>query len=872
MSGAKKLQPPGRRGSAQAKRFEGDELAEGIEGGLRRRGAAGEAEVDGDDEAAAAEAEAARVEEERSAAAAEAERVEKHAAVAAAAAAAAAAASAAAEAVEADKLRKQEQIQAAKAEESQRKIQLQQQQEEEQQQQQRQQERARQLELQQQEQEQQKEQEDKRERERQTLLNQQAERARAEQLQQEEQREREQAQQREMEEKIAAARAEKEAQRQRELEEEARAAARDKEQEWLASQQRANDAALAAAAITASESAALDEARRKAEEIARKRAMFLSDVNDFSTTFGDKAREAEEQRRLLEEREGKVLTQGMTELSSSFVPPPAATKQSAAAAAPGLAPAPALEPPVVPTLEEQQRLRQQEEERQRALQAGQVPRDDGSSKAAFSELSSSLFATRHSTAGGEALDLARDAGSSAGAETEVLRMPSRIGQSGKPIGTPQLSSTAAYPEVEEEEEEGMGADESISNVLTMEERRALTPQDRAAWRALQLDLTTRRREFHGAVTYAFDGIFSWQMYGSAEAVDETGAAYTEYLMRCQWGTSWENMQPWISARRYREFDALDADLKRAFPSMEHSMPRLPAKDFFRFLEQDVIEKRRGTLENYMTRIVAHLPTILRSSLFSEFLGIGERIATIKPMLGLGAPSVGPTRGASAGGEQLRARGGTSSSGTTSAGSATGSAAGGPASGLMGEGKVDLDASGLILTVDQAEIEKAAKGSVFFIDSELSLLEEQIRDLTLLLRSARPQELLLRNQRAYYLLVAVTSEWPRLRATAGTLLSRKILHPCASPRFFTLTPHPPSSILYPPSLVSLQTWARSTWIWTLPSFRAPCRSRRTSCAALETSARSWLRTNSSSEGISGGRGLLSVNFCIRLVELQTNGLV
>ena len=33
-------------------------------------------------------------------------------------------------------------------------------------------------------------------------------------------------------------------------------------------------------------------------------------------------------------------------------------------------------------------------------------------------------------------------------------------------------------------------------------------------------------EFHGAVTYAFDGIFSWQMYGSAEAIDETGRAYT----------------------------------------------------------------------------------------------------------------------------------------------------------------------------------------------------------------------------------------------------------------------------------------------------------------------------------------------------------
>jgi hypothetical protein len=73
---------------------------------------------------------------------------------------------------------------------------------------------------------------------------------------------------------------------------------------------------------------------------------------------------------------------------------------------------------------------------------------------------------------------------------------------------------------DDDEEEGEGGDESISNVLTRDERRNLTATERAYWRALQADLTTRRREFHGAVTYAFDGIFSWQMYGSAEAVDE----------------------------------------------------------------------------------------------------------------------------------------------------------------------------------------------------------------------------------------------------------------------------------------------------------------------------------------------------------------
>jgi len=73
---------------------------------------------------------------------------------------------------------------------------------------------------------------------------------------------------------------------------------------------------------------------------------------------------------------------------------------------------------------------------------------------------------------------------------------------------------------------------------------------------------------------------------------------------------------------------------------------------------------------------------------------------------------------------------------------------------------------LLLTIDAADVVKVEKNARFFIDSELSSLEEQVRDLVLLLRSAAPAELLYKNQRAYYLLSAVTAEWPRLRATTG----------------------------------------------------------------------------------------------------------
>jgi hypothetical protein len=48
-------------------------------------------------------------------------------------------------------------------------------------------------------------------------------------------------------------------------------------------------------------------------------------------------------------------------------------------------------------------------------------------------------------------------------------------------------------EVEDEEEEGTGGADSISNILTIEERKVLSPQQRAAWRALQADMSTRRQ-------------------------------------------------------------------------------------------------------------------------------------------------------------------------------------------------------------------------------------------------------------------------------------------------------------------------------------------------------------------------------------------
>jgi hypothetical protein len=54
---------------------------------------------------------------------------------------------------------------------------------------------------------------------------------------------------------------------------------------------------------------------------------------------------------------------------------------------------------------------------------------------------------------------------------------------------------------DEEEEEGMGGATSISNILTIDERRELSVEQKVAWRALQADLTTRRKGRYSAISW-----------------------------------------------------------------------------------------------------------------------------------------------------------------------------------------------------------------------------------------------------------------------------------------------------------------------------------------------------------------------------------
>jgi hypothetical protein len=63
------------------------------------------------------------------------------------------------------------------------------------------------------------------------------------------------------------------------------------------------------------------------------------------------------------------------------------------------------------------------------------------------------------------------------------------------------------------------------------------------------------------------------------------------------------------ARRFREFDLLDEQLKAQYPDLKGYLPPIPPKEFFASMSPDVVEKRKRGLEAYMTHVVTSLPTV-----------------------------------------------------------------------------------------------------------------------------------------------------------------------------------------------------------------------------------------------------------------------
>eukprot|EP01038_Epipyxis_sp_PR26KG_P006988 gene6988-9550_t len=383
------------------------------------------------------------------------------------------------------------------------------------------------------------------------------------------------------------------------------------------------------------DNAALLEQKKKSDAQKKKREQFLNDMDSFSVDFQNKTHLKEEKIRDFESNQDTILIEKMKLTSESYVsdtikslpePPKTANNKE-------------IKPEL--TNENTKKIIKNEENDDDNNNVAIKLLNSNEESKQFNNLTKSLFDSE--LINDNNVDpLLNEEPNKKTSQDEILKVPTRIGSKANSIKGKNNDSTSIitsvptkkYFEDDDEEEEGMGDPDSLSHILTLEERRTLTVAQKATWKAKQNDLTSRRKDFHGVVTYCFEGIFSWQMYGSAEAVDSTGNPYTEYLMRCQWGSTFDNMQPWIVAHRYKEFDQLDSKLKKMYPDFSHVMPSLPQKDLFRYLDATVISKRRTALEEYMSRIVSSLPTILRSALMVEFLQIQERINSIKKKLSI----------------------------------------------------------------------------------------------------------------------------------------------------------------------------------------------------------------------------------------------
>ena len=527
----------------------------------------------------------------------------------------------------------------------------------------------------------------------------------------------------------------------------------------------------------------LEEKRKQIEAQKKKRSSFLSDMDNFSQSIETRKLENEEERKVTLNNEASIIGQEISQASSNFKAPistiTTSNSRSQLQATSFTLPSAATSEPIekkpfnAPHVIKHVPIISNEPE------GPSISLGSNKNNSNFGKLTDSLLATGANIDDDRySIDIVngRNPMMRDDSNIESLKSVSKVASSGKTTFTamapqsapstrtgtsssntqnivPILNPYGSKQKIEDDDddddddlsdEEGstIEGEDNISSFLTPEQRKGLTPQQKSHWRALQADLSTRRKDFHGAVTYAFDGIFSWQMYGSAEAVDESGKSYTEYLMRCQWGTNWENMQPWIAARRFREFEQLDSSLRKHFALLSNNLCPMPEKDFFRFLDAEVVERRRIALEDYMARIVTKLPSILRSEVINEFLGIGERIASIRAKIcGFDTPRNNNTEMNNEEGSR---------------------------DGIDGNATFNMVVSDndiKILSMEDAEKFRNENNSGPLDEDELGRLEEDIRDLVNCLRHAAPQDALI-GPKIRLLLKACTTRWPSLRATAN----------------------------------------------------------------------------------------------------------
>ena len=238
---------------------------------------------------------------------------------------------------------------------------------------------------------------------------------------------------------------------------------------------------------------ASSEMARKAEVQRLKREAFLKDMNAFSQTIEEEAERAASGRRAAEERSSGQYARSTVPISTSVNPfdesPPQFNYETENNS----------------DSENVERSEERTEERTARFEDEEVP-------GSFNELTSSLFAANASTSNsvknrntennklndenifGESEDYSRISRAGNLAASQINGNKRNIhSQNNENTNMSREGMRTESPPHDDEEEEGMGGASSISNILTIDERKILSPQQKVAWRALQADLTTRRK-------------------------------------------------------------------------------------------------------------------------------------------------------------------------------------------------------------------------------------------------------------------------------------------------------------------------------------------------------------------------------------------
>lgn len=281
---------------------------------------------------------------------------------------------------------------------------------------------------------------------------------------------------------------------------------------------------------------------RAAQARRSQRLKFLGDVDDFVGTLQKEIASQPAQT----VPPADVVAQALQDASKSYQPPPAASVPSAAAEEEGPEPVRPVKREVV----EPEPAVVQEREQPQQQQWEPAPAPVATSNA-FSALASKLFADEPAPT--TTIDLASDASKAEeedwetkqgdehrGSQPElVLSRPKKIGMLEKKTKHKEsASAAAAAPAAVAARAPGPAAVAPAENGHASEAAVQQSQSDRATdvaaaaktnrekWMASQEDLHKHRSEFHGAVTYAFDGVFSWQMYGVTNATEPDGSPYT----------------------------------------------------------------------------------------------------------------------------------------------------------------------------------------------------------------------------------------------------------------------------------------------------------------------------------------------------------